>query len=54
MTITQTIRRVKPVIEDHFTIGLRRCDHLNQKKIETMVSKHDETLRRKYLTETKK
>ena len=43
-----------PIEEIHAEPGWRRADHLLQKRIEKVVEQHDEHLRRKYLTETKK
>lgn len=45
---TQTIQRVKPAYQRLPAVGGRRCDYLNQRKIEAEVEKHDQVLRKKY------
>jgi len=45
---TQTIQKVKPTFQIHSEPGWRRCDWLNQRKIEKTVEQHDQFLRQKY------
>jgi hypothetical protein len=45
---TRTIQYVKPTRQIHSEPGWRRCDWLNQRKIEKTVEQHDQFLRNKY------
>lgn len=45
---TQTIQHVRPTFPRPPVVGGRRCDYLNQRKIEAEVEKHDQVLRKKY------